>query len=536
MQRKPLTVIALIALNFSANAQTLLTAAGQNDISAVRLALTQGAEVDATDEYGQTALIYAVNGGARLAVIQILLEAGANVNAAAEGGWTALHYAARANSVPHIRQLLQAGAHARASNDSGRAPFLLVSEFSAAIWLTFAYLRPFSTVGTGALVYLLLLQPAWARWFSRLTARTPVLEQGQWHRVELWHDNQAAKYRARLLTVQPLFAFVVGVAAVFISSSLVSPAQELDFWEFYLPVALLIFVVFRHVRHRFAQNRSYLCASVPAHLRPLGAIINDLSNGWFFQVDADSHVRVGHQQVPDLLYRLVYSPAEVDLRKDERGQISDHFVAEQLNELRSNPSDEPSIRNILFAPKATASSFDNRVATRWGWVFCTDGGAVTQQLEAWHMTHLAEKLASDRGREVEEQALQQARQVLPEDWQLHLRYLMESEGADIDLLIRLPDGKCYNVDVKSHRGDPTNPQTADRWQETINQVHRQANEVHGQPVVWQPEAQRKKAVIEHAGVTFIAGDATVLRDVLLRRSDVSAADQSTEAASTTDSW
>lgn len=518
MLRAALLVLSLTSLNFFANAQTtLLTAAGLDDLTAVRLALSQGAAIDAEDEYGQTALIYAVDGGASRAVIQTLLEAGADVNAAAEGGWTPLHHAARADSVPHIRQLLRAGAQVRVSTDDRQNVLTLATGSPAKSWLLFAYMRPFSTLAVGALIYLLLLQPVFARRFGRLLSRMPVLEQGDWHQVELWSSNQAASTRARVLTVQPLVAFVIGAFALSGAASLVSPVQ-LGPWEFLALIVLLIFVVFRHVRERFLQNRDYVRKPVPAHLRPLGTIIQDLSNGWHFQVDADGHARVGHEQVPDVLYRLVYSAAEGDLRKDERGRITHPLVAEQLSALGPNQTARPSLSNVLYAPNATASSVDDRIATGHGWVFCADGSSVTQQLEAWHVTHLGAKLASDRGREVEATALQQAEEQLPADWQLHPRYLMQTEGADIDLLIRLPNGQCYTVDIKSHRGDPRSPQSAKSWQETVDQVHRQAREVHGRPVVWQPEARRDKTVIEHGGVLFVAGDAAALRDVLLRQS------------------
>ena len=57
--------------------------------AAIARALADGANPKAMDEYGETALIKAAEGGATESV-RLLLAAGAEINAAAENGRTAL--------------------------------------------------------------------------------------------------------------------------------------------------------------------------------------------------------------------------------------------------------------------------------------------------------------------------------------------------------------------------------------------------------------------------------------------------------------
>ena len=87
----------------------------------VRDALRKGADVNATDGFGNVALHCAVFNGAPVAVVQALLEAGANVRAQTEDGATALHLAAlRTSSVAVLRALVEAGADVHARDNKGR--------------------------------------------------------------------------------------------------------------------------------------------------------------------------------------------------------------------------------------------------------------------------------------------------------------------------------------------------------------------------------------------------------------------------------
>lgn len=60
--------------------------------------------------------------------VELLLKAGAEVNARQHGGWTALHAAAQAGNVEMARLLLAHGADANAANDTGQTAASLAQE------------------------------------------------------------------------------------------------------------------------------------------------------------------------------------------------------------------------------------------------------------------------------------------------------------------------------------------------------------------------------------------------------------------------
>ena len=88
---------------------------------AIQEALSAGADVNARDEFGFTALILAAESNENPEVIRVLLEADAYVNARDKNGWTALMSAAWANLNPKvIGLLLNAGADAKAKTNNGK--------------------------------------------------------------------------------------------------------------------------------------------------------------------------------------------------------------------------------------------------------------------------------------------------------------------------------------------------------------------------------------------------------------------------------
>jgi len=103
----------------------LLKAAGDGQKEMVKALLEAGAEVNARDNDGWTALHVAAGRG-RTEVVKALLEAGADVNATDGGGWTARHWAAGYGRMPgawaagsdsdqeEVRKLLQE--HERKNN------------------------------------------------------------------------------------------------------------------------------------------------------------------------------------------------------------------------------------------------------------------------------------------------------------------------------------------------------------------------------------------------------------------------------------
>jgi TonB family protein len=80
-----------------------------------------GADVDAADETGSTALMGAVEGG-HDDVVGALLEAGARPDLQDQGGETALHLAARLGRTAAARLLLRAGADLGLRDSDGRTP------------------------------------------------------------------------------------------------------------------------------------------------------------------------------------------------------------------------------------------------------------------------------------------------------------------------------------------------------------------------------------------------------------------------------
>jgi hypothetical protein len=98
--------------------QTLMTAAHQRDIAAVKAFLNTGADVNAKDKDGHTVLMMAVKysafgqekGVEQYKIVQLLVEKGADVNAKQKDGFTALKYAKKNNSAQVIKILKQNGA------------------------------------------------------------------------------------------------------------------------------------------------------------------------------------------------------------------------------------------------------------------------------------------------------------------------------------------------------------------------------------------------------------------------------------------
>ena len=89
--------------------QKLIDAAKGNNIKGVREEIKLGADVNAKDKYGDTALILAAWYG-YTEVAKLLLAAGADVNAKDNGGYTALIWAAYYGHAEIAKMLRDAGA------------------------------------------------------------------------------------------------------------------------------------------------------------------------------------------------------------------------------------------------------------------------------------------------------------------------------------------------------------------------------------------------------------------------------------------
>ena len=82
------------------------------DVETTRALLRSGADVDARDRYGQTALMLAAHEG-RGDVVEVLLEAGADVDVTAKYNLSALMLAIVAGHASVARLLVRAGANLR---------------------------------------------------------------------------------------------------------------------------------------------------------------------------------------------------------------------------------------------------------------------------------------------------------------------------------------------------------------------------------------------------------------------------------------
>ena len=100
-------------------AGSVADAAKSGDAAAVKALLKQGADVNAAQGDGMTALHWAASRG-DAAMAQMLLSAGANIRATTRlGGITALHLASQAGHAPVVAALLAAGADANAATSTG---------------------------------------------------------------------------------------------------------------------------------------------------------------------------------------------------------------------------------------------------------------------------------------------------------------------------------------------------------------------------------------------------------------------------------
>ena len=128
--KSPVTAIFLVVLSMSLGAREtapVAAAAQTRDVAAVRTLLKQGADVNAAQGDGMTALHWAaLNADAELA--SMLLYAGANSRAMTRlGGYLPLHLAAQAGAAPVVELLLTAGADASARTTTGATPLMLAA-------------------------------------------------------------------------------------------------------------------------------------------------------------------------------------------------------------------------------------------------------------------------------------------------------------------------------------------------------------------------------------------------------------------------
>ena len=86
--------------------------------AALKALLSQGVNINAADNDGETALMEAAD-GRNVEVVRVLIANGANVNAADEDGETALMIAADDGTAETVRLLIEAGANVNARDEDG---------------------------------------------------------------------------------------------------------------------------------------------------------------------------------------------------------------------------------------------------------------------------------------------------------------------------------------------------------------------------------------------------------------------------------
>jgi uncharacterized protein len=127
--RAMIVVLALLPLIAAAKDsdtlnEQLIKAASTGDPEPVNTLLTEGADINAKDLCGRTALTWASNLG-RTQVLKLLLDKKADVHARDESGRTALMWAAKQRHAGVVKLLLENKADANAKDDYGETALTL---------------------------------------------------------------------------------------------------------------------------------------------------------------------------------------------------------------------------------------------------------------------------------------------------------------------------------------------------------------------------------------------------------------------------
>jgi len=117
-----------LSVLLSAQAPTVIEAARRGDTEAVRALLKQGADVNAAEGDGTTALHWAARAG-HAELVQMLVYAGANVKATTRlGAYTPLMMAAQAGHSAAVAALIAGGSDLKAGSATGTTPLMFAAQ------------------------------------------------------------------------------------------------------------------------------------------------------------------------------------------------------------------------------------------------------------------------------------------------------------------------------------------------------------------------------------------------------------------------
>ena len=134
MSKFIITLITMVLFIFQSLCQiqipsneSLIAAAKEGDLAGVRVMIEQGASPTGTNQYGQTALMFASNEGHK-DVAEFLIQQGADVNAVDGQGNSALMDAAGGGFFPDLIKLLyEKGAKVNAINKNGDTALIIAA-------------------------------------------------------------------------------------------------------------------------------------------------------------------------------------------------------------------------------------------------------------------------------------------------------------------------------------------------------------------------------------------------------------------------
>jgi serine/threonine-protein phosphatase 6 regulatory ankyrin repeat subunit B len=112
--------------NESESAPPIIVAAASGQLDAIRLLVNYGALVDAADDSGKTALMYAASRD-YVKIVRFLVQSGAHVNVRDTRRWTALHYAVSGNAKASVEYLIDTGSQVNEADSEGETALLLAA-------------------------------------------------------------------------------------------------------------------------------------------------------------------------------------------------------------------------------------------------------------------------------------------------------------------------------------------------------------------------------------------------------------------------